>query len=419
MGLELLLYVGLGLIIGSVISWLIGRNGLTIQKERNIELGKRYTLLEIEFAQERSLLETAKSENHELEKANLNLLNQMEHLREKHEDTVRKSEEMMKRFEDLANKVLDEKVQKFDVQHRKGIQDLLQPLKERIETFERRIDTNNKESIERHSSLGQHIIGLTELNNQLSKEANNLTKALKGDSKKQGNWGELILEKILEKSGLEKGREYEVQTYLKDDEGKVKKPDVVISLPDNKKLIIDSKVSLTAYEQYFGSESEIQKEAALKAHVLSLRKHINELSVKNYEQLYEVESPDFVLMFVPIDSAFALALEVQKDLYSYAYDRNVVLVTPATLLATLKTVDSMWRNDKQQRNSIEIAKEAGKMYDKLVLFMDDMQKIGTQLGTVTTTYEASMNKLASGKGNLISRGEKMRQLGAKASKRLK
>ncbi len=328
------------------------------------------------------------------------------------------TQKMSERFENLATKILEEKAEKFDQVQRKGITEILAPLKERIVTFEQKVEATNKESIERHSSLKQQIIGLTALNEKMSKEAVNLTKALKGDSKQQGNWGELILESILDKSGLQKDREYFVQKSLKDDEGKRYQPDIVICLPDGKKLIIDSKVSLTAYDQLVNAEDEDAANTARKLHTHSVKRHIENLSEKKYHDLYRIESPDFVLMFVPIDTAFSAALSGNADLYNYAFEKNIVIVTPSTLLATLKTVETMWRNENQNRYAIDIASEAGKMYDKFAAFVADLEKLGKQIDTTQMTYQESMKKLHFGRGDLISRAEKLKSLGAKANKHL-
>jgi DNA recombination protein RmuC len=413
---TILMLVLSGAFGGSLIVWLFSRTkAKLLEGELNVRKQEMQNLQAqmLSAKQEHDTLAKAYQAG---EKEKSVLEERLHQFSDKIKDAEHNREEMKREFERLAEKVLETKSIKFDQQHRKGISDILQPLKERIESFEKKVERNTNESIERHSSLKEQIVHLSDLNNKMSKETLNLTKALKGDTKKQGNWGELILESILDKSGLEKDREYFVQEYLRDDMGKSKKPDVVIALPDNKKIIIDSKVSLTAYDSYMAAVSEEELMSAAKAHLLSVTKHIDELAGKNYEALYQLESPDFVLMFIPIDPAFALALEYKRDLYNYAYDKQIVIVTPATLLATLKTVESLWRNEKQYQNSIEIATEAGKMYDKFVGFIEDMDKLGNQLNTVQNTYDSSMKKLSTGSGNLVSRGEKMKKLGAKASK---
>ncbi|MFD0762254.1 DNA recombination protein RmuC [Lutibacter aestuarii] len=336
-------------------------------------------------------------------------------LQENKADVEKLQEKFSKDFEILANKILEEKSTKFTEQNRENIKNILNPLQEKIQTFEKKVEDTHKESIDYHAALRQQIFGLKELNEQMSKEAINLTKALKGDSKTQGNWGELVLERVLEKSGLEKDREYFVQQSFTNAEGKRILPDVVIHLPNNKKMVIDSKVSLTAYEHYINTDEETEKERSIKEHVNSLKRHIEQLSDKKYGDIYEMESPDFVLLFVPIEPAFAIALNYDNQLYNKAFEKNIVIVTPTTLLATLRTIDSMWNNEKQQRNAIEIALQAGRLYDQFVNLTEDLIKIGNQLKTVQGSYDSSMKKLT-GKGNLIKRVEAIKKLGAKGSK---
>jgi DNA recombination protein RmuC len=269
-----------------------------------------------------------------------------------------------------------------------------------------------------HSALKEQLVGLKELNSQMSKETINLTKALKGDSKTQGNWGELVLERVLEKSGLEKDREYYVQQSFTNDDGARILPDVVIHLPDNKKMIVDSKVSLTAYEQFVNTDDDTEKERFLKEHLNSLKRHVEQLSEKKYEDIYKIESPDFVLLFVPIEPAFAIALNQDNNLYNKAFEKNIVIVTPTTLLATLRTIDTMWNNEKQQRNAIEIARQAGALYDKFDGLLKDLIGIGKKIDASKDDYNAAMNKLVDGKGNLITSVEKLKKMGAKAKKAL-
>ncbi|MDX1720658.1 MAG: DNA recombination protein RmuC, partial [Salegentibacter mishustinae] len=283
--------------------------------------------------------------------------------------------------------------------------------------FEKRIEEGNKESIDRHAMLRQQIIGLKELNEQMSKEATNLTKALKGDTKTQGNWGEMILERVLERSGLQKGSEYSIQQSFTNADGKRVLPDVVINLPGDKKMIVDSKVSLNAYERYSNETEETQRKQHLKNHLTAIRNRVNELGSKNYHQLYQMESPDFVLLFIPIEAAFAVASNEYPGLYSEAFDKNIIIVTPTTLLAVLKTIDSMWQNEKQKQNAIAIATQAGALYDSFTALTEELTKIGRQLGTVQNSYESAMKKLT-GKGNLLRRVEKLKKLGAKASKQI-
>lgn len=336
-------------------------------------------------------------------------------LLENKEEVSKLQEKFTKDFELLANKILEDKSTKFTEQNQENIKRILNPLQERIQTFEKKVEDTHKESIDYHAALRQQIVGLKDLNLQMSKETLNLTKALKGDSKAQGNWGELVLERVLEKSGLQKNSEYFVQQSFVNDEGKRILPDVVIHLPDEKKMIIDSKVSLTAYEQYVNADNEEDKALFSKEHVNSLKRHIEQLSDKKYEDIYKIDSPDFVLLFIPIEPAFAIALNTDNQLYNKAFEKNIVIVTPTTLLATLRTIDSMWNNEKQQRNAIDIAIHAGRLYDQFVNLTNDLIKVGNQLKTVQGSYDVSMKKLT-GTGNLIRKVEKIKKLGAKGSK---
>jgi DNA recombination protein RmuC len=318
-------------------------------------------------------------------------------------------------FKNLANEILEEKSKKFTDLNKVNIGEILNPLKEKISEFEKKVDSTNKESIDRNAALKQQLKTLSELNLKITKDAENLTKALKGESKTQGNWGEFILESILEKSGLVKGREYKVQESFSTDSGRLQ-PDVIINLPDNKNIIIDSKVSLVAYERYISAEDEIQQKINLKEHVGSLRKHIKDLSAKNYQQVYNVSGLDFVLLFMPIEPAFGLAIQHDDQLFMDAYEKNIVIVSPSTLIATLRTIASIWRQEYQNSNAIEIARQSGSLYDKFKAFTDDLIKIGDNLGTTRKNYEQAMNKLTDGKDNLVRKTERLKVLGAKASK---
>ncbi|MGV8947505.1 MAG: DNA recombination protein RmuC [Lutibacter sp.] len=341
-----------------------------------------------------------------------------EKLNENKAEVEKLQEKFSKEFEILASKILEEKSVKFTEQNKENLKIILNPLQERIQTFEKKVEDTHKESIDYHAALRQQILGLKDLNLQMSKDTINLTKALKGDSKTQGNWGELVLERVLEKSGLEKDREYFVQQSFTTEDGKRILPDVVIHLPDTKKMIIDSKVSLTAYEQFVNSDDDHEKSQFLKEHVNSLKRHIEQLSEKRYEDIYKIESPDFVLLFIPIEPAFAVALSVDNQLYNKAFEKNIVIVTPTTLLATLRTIDSMWNNEKQQRNAIEIARQAGALYDKFEGFITDLTNVGKKMDDAKNEYKNAMSKLFEGKGNLIVSVEKLKKMGAKSKKSL-
>lgn len=379
------------------------------QMEQIILLNSQVTLLKNDCQQTANQLKAT-------EIALASATSDYQNLLQRYQSEVTDADKKLHLFENIAHRILSKQSAEMDEKQKLGMKEVLEPLKERIKTFEDKIEKTNLETVQRHESLKEQMKFLYEKSDQVSKDANNLARALKGDYKKQGNWGELILESILDKSGLVKNREYFVQVSERNDQGQLYKPDVVIHLPDAKKLIIDSKVSLVAYENMINADDDDTQKIAHRAHVLAITNHINTLSQKNYHDLYKVESPDFVLMFIPIDTAFSAALQLDPNLYTYAFDRNIVIVTSSTLLATLKTVESMWRNDKQNRYAMEIAEEAGKMFDKFVGFAEDMDKLGKQLNTAQNTYHDSMKKLTTGTGNLVNRAEYIKSLGAKTNK---
>ncbi|PZX92851.1 DNA recombination protein RmuC [Flavobacterium aquariorum] len=355
----------------------------------------------------------------QLSKKEVDFENLWQRNKEQKEEVEKLQEKFTKEFENLANKILEEKSNKFTEQNKENMKNILSPLQDKIQLFEKKVEDTHKESIDYHAALRQQILGLREMNIQMSKETINLTKALKGDSKMQGNWGELVLERVLEKSGLEKGREYEVQQSHITEDGNRVFPDVVINLPDGKKMVVDSKVSLTAYEKYINEDDdEATKTRYLKEHVNSIKLHVEQLGNKNYQDLYQIESPDFVLLFIPMEPAFAIALNEDTTLYNKAFEKNIVIVTPSTLLATLRTIDSMWANQKQQENAFEIARQAGALYDKFEGFVADLIKIGKKIDESKVEYQGAMNKLVDGKGNLITSVEKLKKMGAKAKKAL-
>ena len=355
--------------------------------------------------------------NEDLARKNADFENLQQLNLKREEEVELRQEQLRKDFELLATKILDEKSEKFTLQNKENIKNILNPLQEKILTFEKKVDDTQKESISMHSALKEQLLGLKDLNQQMTKEATNLTRALKGDSKMQGNWGELVLERVLEKSGLEKDREYFVQQNFTRADGSRVLPDIVLHLPDNKKMIIDSKVSLTDYERYVNAEDD-QRELYLKAHINSIKRHVDQLSEKKYEDLYDIESPDFVLLFIPIEPAFAVAINADNSIYNKAFEKNIVIVTPSTLLATLRTVDSMWNNEKQQQNAIEIARQAGALYDKFEGLVKDLTGVGKKIDDAKKDYSSAMNKLVEGKGNLVTSVEKIKKLGAKAKKAL-
>lgn len=398
-------------------------NGLMSQIEQlKNQLASEKMQFEKVLQQVNSEKETIRTEKEvlaiQLSKKEVDFENLWERNKEQKQEVEQLQEKFTKEFENLANKILDEKSNKFTEQNKENMKNILSPLQDKIQLFEKKVEDTHKESIDYHAALRQQILGLREMNEQMSKETINLTKALKGDSKLQGNWGELVLERVLEKSGLEKGREYEVQQSFTNEEGTRILPDVIINLPDGKKMVVDSKVSLTGYERYINEEDEVLKVTYLKEHVNSIKRHVEQLSAKNYHDIYQMESPDFVLLFIPIEPAFALALNDDSSLYSKAFEKNIVIVTPTTLLATLRTIDSMWTNQKQQENAIEIARQAGALYDKFEGFVSDLIKIGKKMDEAKSEYGNAMNKLVEGKGNLVTSVEKLKKMGAKAKKAL-
>lgn len=456
-----MIYVLMSLLIGILVGFLIGKKIALLQasqqeaslqesiklKEKELELQKANAdevlrKMELALKESKDLLwatsEKAKQELEQLrkqkdqdlkllhndkenavillERANAKIEELTVDLSENKNEIEKLQEKFTKEFENLANKILEEKSKTFSDQNQKNISQILQPLQEKIQSFEKKVEDTNKENIDRNAALRQQISGLKELNQQMSKDAENLTKALKGDSKTQGNWGEMILERVLEKSGLEKGREYELEKSFDTDlENKTRlRPDVIINLPDNRKMIVDSKVSLTAYEKIVAATQENDKIQATKEHLLSLYRHIDQLSSKKYSELYQIESPDFVLLFIPIEPAFALALEQDGELYNKAFSKNIVIVTPSTLLATLRTIESMWKNEKQQKNALDIATHATRLYEQFVALTEELIKLGKQLNTVQGTYDTTMKKLT-GRGNLIVKVEKLKELGIKTN----
>lgn len=424
---EILIYLLVGLIclaagyfLGNYIQNLKTESSQSALEEREQQLRNNVTVLDQKLRdteEHKTHLQTEKEQlgnqivRYEADMENLHLKN-----REQKEEVEKLQEKFTKEFENLANKILEEKSLKFTERNEKNIKDILTPLNEKIQLFEKKVEESQKENISIHSALKEQLLNLQTQNLKITQEAENLTKALKGDSKMQGNWGELVLERVLEKSGLEKDREYSVQQSFTLEDGSRVLPDVIINLPDGKKMIVDSKVSLTDYERYVNAEDNDEQAKFLKDHINSLRRHVDQLSAKKYEDLYEMESPDFVLLFVPIEPAFAIAINNDNSLYNKAFEQNIIIVTPSTLLATLRTIDSMWNNEKQQRNAIEIARQAGALYDKFEGFVGDLMKVGKKMDDAKDEYKGAMNKLVEGRGNIITSIEKLKIMGAKAKK---
>ena len=333
-----------------------------------------------------------------------------EKLQENKTEVEKLQEKFTKDFEILANKILEDKSSKFTERNKENLKNILDPLQEKIKTFEKKVEDTNDENIRRAAAFKQQLEELNRNNLKISQEAVNLTKALKGDSKTQGNWGELILERVLEKSGLVRDREYFVQQSFINDEDKRVFPDVIISLPDGKKMIVDSKVSLTAYEKYTSSEDLETQSKYLKEHISSIKRHITDLSAKEYQNLYKIESPDFILMFIPIEPALYIAQNEDNNFFYSAFSKNILLVSPTTLLSTLRTIDALWKNEKQHQNVIDIAKHATSLYNKFKNLLDDLETIGNRLKSTNNAYQGAMKKLT-GNQNLIKDIDKLEKLG--------
>ncbi|EEX95588.1 DNA recombination protein RmuC [Vibrio orientalis CIP 102891 = ATCC 33934] len=330
---------------------------------------------------------------------------------------LEKAEERLKQqFEHLANQLFEAKTAKVDQQNRQSLDGLLSPLREQLEGFKKQVnDSFNQEAKERHT-LVHELKNLQRLNEQMTKEALNLTQALKGDNKQQGNWGEVVLARVLAESGLREGHEYQTQVSLQNEAGKRYQPDVIVHLPQDKQVVVDSKMALVAYERYFNAETDAERECALSDHLLALRAHIKGLSNKDYHQLKGIQSLDYVLMFIPVEPAFQVAIQADPSLVKDAMEQNIILVSPTTLLVALRTIDNLWRNERQNQNAQIIAERASKLYDKLRLFVDDMESLGGALDKANQNYQGAMNKLASGRGNVIRQAESFKQLGVEVKK---
>lgn len=321
-------------------------------------------------------------------------------------------------FKNLANEILQEKSRVFTEQNKSNLDQLLRPLHEKLKDFEKKVEDVYDKEAQQRFSLKEEVKRLAELNQQVSLEAQNLTKALKGESKTQGNWGEMILESILEKSGLVNEREYFVQKSFTTDDGRRLQPDVVVTYPGNKNVLIDAKVSLLAYEQYSTISDTSDQELALKNHLISVKRHIDELSAKNYHQIYQLTSLDFVMMFMPVEPAFMMAIRHEPGLWSYAYEKGIILTGPTNLFAALKMISALWQQEYQSRNVLEIAVQSGKLYDKFVGLVNDLKDVGNKLEAAQKSHSDAMNKLSSGKGSLVSKVESIKKLGAKVSKEI-
>ncbi|HQS05076.1 MAG TPA: DNA recombination protein RmuC [Daejeonella sp.] len=383
------------------------------ERAENLRTEQEYLKKELNTEREK-LSEALRS----LESSRAYLQAQQEKIDEQKSEIKNNQEKFNKDFELIASRILEEKSVKFTEHSRANLDLIIKPLRENLKTFEDKVDKVYKAESDERNILRGHINQLIEQSNLMNQETKNLTRALKGDSKKQGNWGELILERVLERSGLVKDQEYRIQASHQSSDGGRFQPDVVIDLPDDKHLIIDAKVSLTAYERLVNCESDEDRNLFIKQHIGSIRNHIIELSSKNYSELYKINSPDFVMLFIPIESSFSIAVQHDAELFNFAWEKHVVIVSPSTLLATLRTIASMWKQERQNRNVMEIARLSGEMYDKFIGFMSDMEGIGKNIKQSQDAYDKAINKLSSGRGNLSTTAEKIKKLGARTGKQL-
>ena len=422
-----------GAVLGVAIGWLLGqRKKAPVQTDgdweaRWRELDKEKSILEERiqnslnvFNQQKQDMEEERATSSRL-KSELSALHaDYRNLEEKLQSHQGEMEQLQKKFttefENIASRILKQNTTEFTATNTKSLGDILNPLKEKLASFEKKVEETHREELRDKASLKQQVKDLMDMNQRLSAEAANLTNALKGDNRQQGNWGELVLERVLELSGLEKGREYLIQENITGEDGQAQRPDVIIRLPEGKHLIIDAKVSLVHYETYVNAKTEEVGAQALKSHLLSIRRHVESLGKKKYYASGDLVTPDFVLLFFPLEPAFNLAMKEDSSLFGNSWDNRILLVTPTTLLATLRTVANLWRQERQNRNVIKIAEEGGKLYDKFVGFLHDLNLIGKHLKNSQEAYDNALNKLHTGKGNLVGKVENLRKLGVKAKK---
>lgn len=434
---NILVFLLVGMLAGAAVMWLVLRERIaSARMSANNES-------RVEIARLNERLIAAQDENNRLATAAENLASLRDQLRteqqrlsnqvaelttnlesertqsaEKIELLKNAEEQLTNRFKTLASDILEEKSKRFTEQNQTNLNQLLEPLKVKITEFQGKVHDVYVQEGKDRSALAEQVKQLMSLNNQLSKDAHDLTSALKGQAKTQGNWGEFILERVLEASGLRKGHEYDVQeSHTREDSSRAQ-PDVVVHMPEDRHLIVDAKVSLKAYEEYANAETDQLRDAAIRRHLESVRGHIKDLSGKNYQQLYGLKSLDFVLMFIPLEPAFMLANSHDSDIWQDAWKKNVLLVSPSTLLFVLRTVAHLWRQEQQSRNAQEIASQGGKLYDKLVGFVEDLENLGTKLKQAQTAYDGAYNKFSGGRGNVIRQAEQLKQLGVKPTKHL-
>ncbi len=420
----------IALIIGATAGFFIAhfksKSETSRLEERNTNLDDQLTETESKLEQtqqeKEAQLKEERERSAELDRQLAGLKSEYNSLQEKLADQKNELAEMQEQlkvqFENLANKILDEKSEKFTKQNKESLDQLLNPLGLKLEEFKKKVEETYEKGTQERSGLREQIKNMVQLNQQMSEDAKNLTKALKGDAKAQGNWGEVILSSILEKSGLRKDEEYFTQQSETTEDGRRLQPDVVVKLPDEKFLIVDSKVSLTAYERFTSADDDIETQSALKQHVLSVKSHVKGLSDKNYPQIYADKTPDFVLLFIPVEPAFAAALQTEPNLYNEAFEKNIVIVSPSTLLATLFTINTIWKRDRQNKYALEIADRGGALYDKFVLFAESLDEVGQRIDQTKKSYEEAKSRLSEGSGNVIRQVEMLKELGAKATKQL-
>lgn len=434
-----LLYIVFGAAAGFAAAWFLSNSKSKNLQEKaeqanslNNELIELNSELKVKEERLNHLSEDLRVYKEELSRKDNELINlqrnlagresDLKHLNERLTENKKEVEDLQSKFkiefENLANKILEENTGKFTKQNKENLDAILNPLKDKIQQFEKKVEETHKKDIEDRASIQERIKNLVETSNQISEDAKNLTKALKGDSKTQGNWGELILESILEKSGLVKDREYFVQQSYKDEKGSRYQPDVIVKFPDNRNVIIDSKVSLTAYERFVAAEDKNQQEKALNEHLLSVKNHIKELSEKKYQDLVDINTLDFVMMFLPIEPSFLIAIQKDPELWNFAYQKGIILISPTNLIAVLKMVTNFWEQDRQNKNVMEIARQSGALYDKFLGFVADLQDIEKKLDAAKAAQQNAIKKLAFGKDNLVGKVERIKKLGAKTEKEL-
>jgi len=426
-----LLFLFSGALLGAMIAWLLTRYRMEARYTSPEDLANHYVAQSVynDLQQQADIMRDDLMEKEQeirelamsLSAKDQTILHLDDKLRSQKDDIRAMQEQSRLEFEQIANRLLEEKSRTFATQNQQQIGHLLTPLKERIKSFEDGIEKRFLEETRDRVSLKKEIEQLRDLNQQLSEDATNLANALKGDNKSAGDWGEVQLQQLLERAGLQKDIHFQVQNSFRDQNGQLKRPDFIINLPGNKHLVIDSKVSLKAYELSFSAESDQERKKHLRLHIDSLRRHIKDLSRKNYQELYQINSPDYLLLFVPIEPAFALAIQEDQKLFTEALDRNIVLVTTSTLLATMRTVSFIWKQEKQKKSVLEIARQSGLLYDRFCAFVDDLQQIGKRVDQTQTAWNDAMRKLTTSqkKGDtLIGRAEKIRELGARASRLL-